>query len=82
MVDRREIWDCVEVERRWLGFELAHECLGSGVIDGEDGGGLRKSNGTSLMEKPSLMALRRKASLVLIGIFAYLLRTPTALRFL
>ena len=74
--------DEVEVERGVLCLELSHECLGGGVVDGEDGGGLSGNERTSRMEKPSLKTLRRKASLVLIGILAYLQRTPTALRFL
>ena len=82
MVGGREVVDDVEVERGVLRLELAHECLGGGVVDGEDGGGLGVKERTSRMEKPSLTTLRRKASLVLIGILAYLLRTPTALRFL
>lgn len=82
MVRWRQVGQVVEVERGGMGLELAHERLGGGVIDGEEGGGLSKGKDTSRMEKPSLMTLRRKASLVLMGILAYLLRTPTALRFL
>ena len=40
MVGQGEVGEVVEVEGGGMGFELAHEGLGGGVIDGEEGGGL------------------------------------------
>lgn len=60
---------------------LADECFGGGVVDVEEGRGLRGGGVTSRMEKPSRSTFRRNLSLVFTGILAYFDRTPTCRRF-
>jgi hypothetical protein len=61
----------VELHLEAIGPVLAHEGLGSRVVDVVNGGRLIQMGFTSRIENPSLMILRRNLSLILRGIFAY-----------